>query len=75
MTEDNKEINHLNIDAIIQDIASRRTRILEDFARAYLAEFSGLMPSQIEFCFQNDYENGIEKVWIRKLPDDKGSGI
>jgi hypothetical protein len=60
---------------IINEIAERRVKILEDFAKAYLAEFPGLMPSQIEMCFQNDWGNGVEKVWIRKLPDNRGEGI
>jgi hypothetical protein len=62
------------IDAFMQEIANKRVGILEAFMTAYMAE-TGLLPSQVQFCFQIDHEMGIEKVWIEKLPDDRGAGI
>lgn len=52
---------------LIKNIIDRRSKILEDFAQAYIAE-TGLMPSEIEMCEQN---SGFEIRWFfRKRIDE-----
>lgn len=48
------------IEKIVQKIANQRSKILERFLEAYLAE-TGLMPSECELCEVHD---GLSHRWF-----------
>lgn len=39
----------MDINQLVKDVLERRASILEDFAKAFVAE-TGLMPSEVELC-------------------------
>ncbi len=51
------------IDALVKTIIDKRSEILEDFARAYVAE-TGLLPSEIELCEQRQPDKIV--YWFRR---------
>lgn len=57
--EKNIEYNNLTGEEIVKKLAEERDKILNEFAKAYLAE-TKLLPSEVELVtVQNPPENGI----------------
>ena len=70
-----KEIfyNNLNVDEMVQQLLKHKAKILDDFAKAYLAE-SGLNPSEVVLVEQQIKDNGqIKEInyYFRKKDETK----
>lgn len=63
--EKTEEYNNINTEEMLKKLLEKRNEILEQFAKAYLAE-TGLLPSQIELVTQQmPVENNIiENVYF-----------
>ena len=65
MSENNKEYQNCSVEDMVKKLAEERNKILEAFAKAYLAE-SGLLPSQVELVTQQKptVDHIIETVYF-----------
>lgn len=66
MTEEGAPILRM-IDEVVREVIGNKDKVLEDFARAYIAE-TGLMPSEIEMVQQ---DRGREFVWFFRRKGSK----
>lgn len=54
-----EEYSNISIEAMVKKLSDERTKILNEFTKAYLAE-TGLLPSQLELVTrQMPIDNGI----------------
>lgn len=69
-----KEIfyNNLNIDEMVKQLIKHKSKILDDFAKAYLAD-SGLKPNEVVLVEQQVTDNGTIKeinYYFKKKDDE-----
>ena len=69
--EREEEHNNISIEAALKKIYDERNRILEDFAKAYLAE-TKLLPSQVELVTRQVIkDNVVENIFeFRRKNED-----
>jgi len=68
-----EETNNISMDEYVKELHKKKTEILNDFAKAYLAE-TELLPSEIELvCRQINNGTTIENIYeFRRKDESRG---
>jgi len=75
MSKEKEEIfNNITPEQAVQELYKRKTEILNEFAKAYLAE-SGLLPSQVELVCKEtkNTPDQIETIYFFRKKDEQTS--